>query len=281
MTVFKGIKVVSMDPLTITRWDDQVYLDAEASFANKAPLWWPAQWAYGVAPWHVLAPALELEATKTAVFSADLAVTLGVDQQNWIAGPTLELLKDKVNEVAQQNYLPYEAVLLSYINPGEIYDRYQSLLSWLDEHGHVWIGMGPMYLDSVDTTAKIVVGKRFEDYPFDSNRWLIFAAPKLAELEITGPDTVTAGEVATFDLAMTFGGEPYPANEISKVVYLIVDATGALVQDGLAEVTGDGTAVATIDTTGLTEGSTILEIAVVVGPAAIPTKGNFSFIVAQ
>ena len=284
MTVFKGFRFASLDPLVIERYDDQVYLDSERTFSSKAGLFWPGGYAYGTGAWHNMSAAVRLEASRKAAWSGDKAVQLGVDQTNFIGGPTLELLKEEVIAAAAENYLPYTKVMLAFMDPAEIYTRYQNLLAFLEEHGHVWIGFGPMYIDSLDLVAGILVGKHFEDYPFSGERWLRFAEPKLADVDISGPATVAGGVDTTFDVAMTFHGEAYPADEIEKLVWLLVDAEGVLVADGLGTVTGDGTGTVLIEgtvTAGLPEGSTRLETVVVVKPAAIPSKSAYSFILTQ
>jgi len=63
-----------------------------------------------------------------------------------------------------------------------------------------------MYVDQVDTLAKIVVCKNFDDYPFPFDKWQIYAEPKLGELSVSGPDTVKIGSEATFDVSLTVRG---------------------------------------------------------------------------
>ncbi len=99
---------------------------------------------------------------------------------------------------------------------------------------------------------------------------------------VDGPATVTQGQPAAFNLAITFNGEPYPADELAGVSYLVVDANGAVAADGAATVTGDGAAVIELtadQTTALATGASKLSIAVASKVVALPTFVNFEFVV--
>jgi peptide/nickel transport system substrate-binding protein len=50
LTHFKGVQIVSTDPLTIATYDDNFYADAELDVTS----WWP-QYGYGEAPWQSIA----------------------------------------------------------------------------------------------------------------------------------------------------------------------------------------------------------------------------------
>lgn len=279
LTVFKGARIVSTAPLTIEVYDDRFYLDAEAQVFNRILAnFWP-NYSQGMAPWHTIAAGYLAEAAEETCFSEDKADRLGVDRMNFIAGPTLEILKKHVAQAKLDNFVPYLKTMFAWIDPGEIYDRYVNFENFLAEYGHIWISNGPLMLKSVDTVAKIVVGIRFEDYAHDGTKWLGFAEPKFGDMEIEGPDVVTAGDLATFDVTLDFKGEAYPANEIMSVKYLVFDATGALAFSGEGEVTGDGTLKVEADTTGLAAGSAKIEIIAVLIPVAKPSTASYSFIV--
>ena len=47
MSHFKGVKIVSTDPLVIETYDDLYYLDAEYMVTT----WWP-DYTYGPGAWH-------------------------------------------------------------------------------------------------------------------------------------------------------------------------------------------------------------------------------------
>jgi peptide/nickel transport system substrate-binding protein len=59
MDHFKGVKIISTDPLVIETYDDLWYLDAEWIPTT----WWP-NYGYGVAPWHTIVPGWLAEAEK-------------------------------------------------------------------------------------------------------------------------------------------------------------------------------------------------------------------------
>ena len=70
MSHFKGVKIVSTDPLTITTWDDKFQLNAESS----AVTWYPSYgcngiYAYGTGSWSNLTPAILAEEDGKMAFS--------------------------------------------------------------------------------------------------------------------------------------------------------------------------------------------------------------------
>jgi len=144
------------------------------------------------------------------------------------------------------------------------------------------VSNGPMMVEAVDPIAKIVTGVRFDGYRHDMGTFLAFSAPRLADVEVTGPDPVTIGSTAVFNVTITEAGEAYPAADIAEVKYLAFDATGALVFSGAGVVTGDGAATVTLtaaDTAKFVAGPAKLEVIAVVKPVAKPGFGSISFLV--
>jgi len=92
----------------------------------------------------------------------------------------------------------------------------------------------------------------------------------------------TIGAEAVYDVFVTFAGEPYLTSEIDRVIYLLYDATGALVTEGEAVAVEDGLyqVVLTAEATGaLTQGAYKLEVAVIPFVVAVPTFESIEFIV--
>lgn len=278
-SVFKGFKIVSTDPLTVEYYLDGFQLDAEINVTTL----WPV-YSYGEAPWHTIAIGNLADAAGELAYSADKADAAEIEWMSFIGGPSLEILKAKLDQAAAESYIPYAATLGQYITAEEAAARYANLASWYDAHGHFWVGTGPYYLDQAFLTEKTATLKQFADFPDFSDRWSSqFGDPKVAEVEIDGAGQVTIGDEATFDVFITFGGEAYPADEIKLVKYLLYDATGAVVSVGEATAAGDGqyTVVLPADVTStLAAGANKIEIAVVPFPVAIPTFQSFEFVTA-
>ena len=98
---------------------------------------------------------------------------------------------------------------------------------------------------------------------------------------IDGPGTVTMGETAAYDVFVDFQDEPYPADDIESVSYLLFDAEGQLSESGDATVVEDGTwqVELTEETTAaLGEGSNRLEVIVVSKLVALPSLATYSFV---
>jgi hypothetical protein len=121
------------------------------------------------------------------------------------------------------------------------------------------------------------------DHPDAANRWDRFGPPAVPEVEIDGPGRVTIGEEAVFDVYIDAFGEPYAVNDINSVTYLLFDAQGNLVEQGLAETESDGLWVVTLSadtTSGLAEGSNRLDVVVASNLVALASLTEFPFVTA-
>lgn len=276
LSVFKGFKIVSTDPLTIEYYQDGFQLDAEI---NVTTLW--PQYAYGEAPWHTIAVGNLAEAAGEIAYSADKADGNEIEWTNFIAGPSLEVMAGQLATAASESYIPYAATLGAYITADEAAARYANLQAFYDAHNHFWVGAGPYYLDQVFPTEEVVTLKHYAGYPDLADTWARFATPKVADAEVDGAGRVTIGEEAMFDVFVTFEGEAYPADEIVEVKYLLFDANGNLADSGLAAAAAEGQYTVTLSadvTSKLEAGSNKLEVVVVSKATMIPTFVAFEFV---
>jgi hypothetical protein len=80
---------------------------------------------------------------------------------------------------------------------------------------------------------------------------------------------------------VTFKGDPYPQSEIKQVKYLLYDATGAVVDSGVATAVADGQYQVVLGsdvTSKLTAGSDKIEVAVLPLPVITPTFTSLDFV---
>ncbi|RME43548.1 MAG: ABC transporter substrate-binding protein [Chloroflexi bacterium] len=277
MTHFKGVRIVSTDPLVIETYDDTFALDAE----NTLTTWWP-YYGFGQASWHALAIGILAEQNQELAFSADKADALQVEWMSYVAGPSLEVLKKYLDQASGEGFIPYANTLGAYISADEAATRYANLAAFYDKMGHFWVGTGPFILDDVSPVEGTVSIVRNPDYPDPASKWAGFGEPKLATVELDGPGQVPAGSDAAFDVFITFHDEAYPADEIGAVKYLVFDATGSLVATGDAELVADGEYSVSLsgDVTGQMEaGAAKLEVAVSSKVVSIPSFASFEFVV--
>ena len=276
MSHFKGVRIVSTDPLVIETYDDQYALDAE----NSITTWWP-YYDYGQAPWHTLAVGYKAEANKELAFSQDKADSLQVEWMSFISGPSLEILEKYMKEAADEGFLPYENTMKDFVSADEIAARYENLQKFYDEYKHFWIGTGPFVLKAVHPVEDNLELARYDGYPDSANKWARFAKPKIADVTVDGPGRVKIGEEATFNITVTYEDQPYPADEISEVKFLVFDANGDLAYTGTAEPAGDGqyNAVLSSDVTSKLEaGSDRIEVAVTSKVVSIPSFASMEFV---
>lgn len=277
MSVFKGTRIVSTDPLIIESYGDSYALDAELSIVTA----WP-QDTYGPTPWHTMAIAFSAEAAQDTALSAAKASELDIDWLNMISGPTLQVLKRHLDQARAANHIPYASTLSQFITPEEAAQRYANLDNWYNDKGHFWIGTGPYYLASVHPVEGSAVLRRNENYPDPADRWSIFAEPMYAEVAVEGSGRVSRGQSARFDVWVTFDGEPYPSDLISEVSFVLVSAAGEVALSGNAEYVADGLyeiVLTADDTASLPVGASQLAAIAVPIPVAKPTMETVSFVV--
>ena len=286
-STFKGVKIDSTDPLVIEMYTDAYTQDAELNGQTVAPdLEWPNYCingcTYGEAPWDAVAMANQVQADGQFVYTPDQAAEKkGVDQINFIGGPSLDALTKDLATLASNSTIPYAPTMSKYITADDAKTRYANLQAWYTAHKTYWVGTGPYYLDSVNLTGKTLTLKSFSDYADTADRWSQFATPMLATVKLDGPAQAKIGASATFNVTVTFNGNPYPEKDVKQVKYLIFDATGAVVNTGVATAVADGQWQVVLDaatTSKLTAGSNKIEVAVAPIPVAAPAFTSLSFV---
>ena len=268
---FRGYRIVQTDPLIVEYYSDQYTLDAELNVATFFPS----------TPWHMMAVGLLAEAAGDLAFSSDKADANEVEWMSYIAGPSMEILAGHLEQAAADGNIPYAATLDGYISADDATARWENLSAWYEDKEHFWVGLGPFYLEKAFTTEKTVQLVRNENFPDPSNKWEGFDTPMIAQVSIDGPARVAAGDEATFDVLIEFGGDAYAIADIDEVKYLVFDALGELALTGTAEAVEDGLWQITLsaeDTAGLESGANKLEVAVAPLRVSIPTFSSVEFV---
>ena len=221
------------------------------------------------------------EAAGDLAFSSDKADANEVEWMSLIAGPSLEILTGHLEDAAADGHIPYASTLDGYISADDSAARWENLSAWYEDKEHFWVGLGPFYLEKAFTTEKTVQLVRNENFPDPSDKWEGFDTPMIAEVSIDGPARVAAGDEATFDVLIEFGGDAYAIADIDEVKYLVFDALGELALTGTAEAVEDGLWQITLsaeDTAGLESGANKLEVAVAPLRVSIPTFSSVEFV---
>ncbi len=227
MDTFLGFKIVEEDPLIVDYYSDVYYLDAELYIPSGFPLW-----NQGSGAWHNMNAAFKAEAEELAAHTSAKADALEIEHVNYVGGPSLEYIKEQLEWMKDDNYIPYENTLGEFIDEDEAERRYENLYNWYEDKGHFWIGTGPYYLEAAHPVEGMVELERFEDYPYRADRWEFFEEPMVPRIEISAPDMVDIGEAAEFELELTHEDSPYPAEEIREITYLLFDEKDNLVAEG-------------------------------------------------
>lgn len=273
---FKGVKILSIDPLVIETYTDSYALDAELCVSSWYPLY-----NYGSGGWHNLGVAIRAETNKEVAFSKGKADLLHTEQLSMVSGPTIAILAKHLDEAAAEGYIPYAEFLGQYISEDEVNTRWDNLKKWYASKGHFWVGTGPYYIERAYPVERMIHLKRFADYPDPATKWDIFGEPMLAEVEIDGPGQVWGGADAVYEVYVSFDGEPYPNEYIDNVKYLVLDSNRQVAVVGEAEAVDEGVwqIVLSQDDIGkLGRGANRLEVIVSSTIVSIPTFEAFQFI---
>jgi peptide/nickel transport system substrate-binding protein len=166
MASFKGVRIVSTNPLVIETYSDVYTLDAELNVST----WFP-YYDQGPGFWHTLALGILAESNKELAFSKDKSALVKVEWMDYTKGPSLPILVKYLDEALATGYIPYAPTMGEYVSAAEAEARYTNLKAWYEKMGHLWVASGPFYLDKVFPTEKQIVLKRFENYPFAADRF--------------------------------------------------------------------------------------------------------------
>jgi peptide/nickel transport system substrate-binding protein len=280
MSAFKGWKIVSEQPLVIEYYTDAFGLDAENNVTNFRAAY-PSAYDQGQAAWHNLVPGMMADANAEAAFSADKAEANEVEWLSYIAGPSLEIMANKLISATEENFIPYAPTMGNYVSAEEAAARYANLGEFYRRYGHFYIGTGPFYLQRAFPVEGTIILQRYDAYPDSAEKWSAFQSAPVPEVIVDGPDTVTIGEEATYDIFVDFEGEPYAAGDMMMVKYLVFDATGELVESAEATLVEDGYYTATLSadlTGGLEAGSNQFAAIAVSNRALVPVLETLQFV---
>jgi len=286
LTHFKGVQIVSTDPLVIALYDDNYYSDAEliASSNPATGTIWP-QYGFGEAPWESIAVGNIAAANKELAWGTGGADRNKVEWTSFIGGPSLAILATDLDKAIADKTIPFAPTMSAYLTADDAVARYTALKAWYTAHGHFWDGTGPYYLASVDLNAGSAVVKNNPDYVDLANRWSKFGVAPLAEAALDGPAQVKIGSENVFNVTLTLksDGSPYKNSDVKEVKFLLYDDKGATVYVG-AGVAGsaDGQFTLTIPadvSSKLVAGSGRIEAAAVLIPVAIPAFTSLDYVV--
>lgn len=243
---FKGVKIVSLQPLIIDTWSDVWFMDAEWHATRH---WFPQYGTYGCTGfWHKVAIGWYAEANNTgstggmtAAFSGDKSDTEDVWWMDYTKGDPADFPGKLLNELnwaaASTDRMPYKAAIADvYTTLGwtgdplnqEIAARYSNLQDFYALTGHFWAGNGPYWIANVAADVKPVVKElrltRFADYPDDGDIFFYFFDP--------APVNVPANKGAWVD-SVTITMETNHADAVAKIIGCQIDLFAFPVTDAL------------------------------------------------
>ncbi len=277
---FKGVQIVSTDPLVIATYDDNYFADAELNITT----WWPNP-AQGESSWQALAIGNLADGAGELAWSTGKADLKEVEWMSFIGGPSLEILAKYLDQAIAENTIPYEPTMSAYLTTDDAAARYGALKAWYADKGHFWDGTGPYYLDSVDLNGFTAVVKNNPKFPDLADRWASFGTPPMGEVALDGPGQIKIGEEAVFTATLTNRNTSaaYPTADVKELKFLLYNDKGETVYIGSGEATADeGVFTLTIPadvSAKLVAGTGKIEAAGVLVPVAIPAFTSLEYVV--
>jgi peptide/nickel transport system substrate-binding protein len=283
LTHFKGVQIVSTDPLVIATWDDNYFADAELDVTG----WWPGSpaYGYGEGPWQAVAVGNMADGAGELAWSTGKSALKEVDWMSFIGGPSMEILAKNLDTAIAESTIPYAPTMGAYVTAEDAAARYAGLKAWYAEKGHFWVGTGPYYLDKVDLNGFTAVVKNNPEFPDLADRWSAFGTPPMGEAALDGPAQVKIGEETVFTVALTNKntGDAYPTADVKEMKFLLYNDKGETVYVGVGEATADeGVFTLTIPAdvaATLVAGTGKIEAAAVLIPVAIPAFTSLDYVV--
>ncbi|HSO10950.1 MAG TPA: hypothetical protein VLT51_01150, partial [Anaerolineales bacterium] len=173
---FKGVQILSTDPLVIATYDDNYFADAELDVTT----WWP-EYGYGEAPWQSIAIANLADGAGELAYGTGKADEKGIEWMSFIGGPSLEILNKYLDQAIAENTIPYAPTLGAYITADDAAARYAGLKAWYTDKGHFWVSSGPYYLAAVDLNGFTATVKNNPEFPDFADRWAKFGVGPIGE----------------------------------------------------------------------------------------------------
>jgi len=269
---FKGLRILSEKPLIIEVYLDMWEPDAEIMVSDAVGM--PGAGFPGL-PWHTVALGMLAEVKKQGFFTSYNADKYKAVWLNYLAGESITILKSMAEDAISTRYIPFKELLGKWIKEEDAVARYQSALKWILDRGHLWIGSGPFYLDSVKPVEKIVVLKANRNYPYLADRWAGFQQPPIPVIKIkSAPSVIEIGGSATIDLSVSRpDGSPYETEYIKEVLYIVFQKEA--IAKGEAKPVGTGVwriELTPSDTAKLEPGSLSLVLVAVSKLANLPAE---------
>lgn len=162
---FKGFKIASENPLVIEYYTDD-YSHLTSQTVNSFWL----DYGTGQQSWAQAAAANAAVKDKTATYSEGLSSYYGYALLDYVKGQDgFDALVTQLGKLKTQAFVPYEELLLPYINPELASEQYQNILDFYSEYKHMSIGIGPYMITSVDALSPSLALSAFSDFPIESD----------------------------------------------------------------------------------------------------------------
>ncbi len=257
-----GVRIVDND--TIEVYQNYWHFDAN-EIADSAQVW-PDM------PWEIMY-AMEKSVTDGKLaFSRSDAVSKNVDWLSLIVPKDAMIIESNLQQFESNNTIP--TALAGLANSSYCNLRYNSSISWINEHGNAMISNGPFYLDRYLPEARTISIKSFDDptYPLVAGYWKGFEKVQLPRIEkVEMPTNIIIGK----DLDV-----PVLTTPDSDIYYYFINSQGQMVYDGEQNSTnGNFTIVVPSEMTdNFTAGANNLQIFTVSDAAYRPDTFSTSFL---
>lgn len=233
LETFRGFRIVDEQHLEVyvDFWHfEPAYI---ASYASPSSLSMPWELLYAMDQLVFEQRRAAYSDTAAARFNVPW-LSLVMDRDARLVRRVLMQLRDEAALPEAVFRLPIAGKTSDLVQPAEAVARYDAVLRWFDQYGHLVISNGPFFLARYDAPAQFAELRAFRhpDYPFkpgDHYR----GKPELVQFSETEASPIALGQAYQASLSLKGPGK-------LGVRYLLLDeATGKVVQQGEAETAGE------------------------------------------
>ncbi|NPA84997.1 MAG: hypothetical protein GXO07_03215 [Crenarchaeota archaeon] len=272
---FKGVQFIP--PNTLVIYSDMQHFDPNELADMVSAVLAPS------VPWELLYAMEKVVLEGKAAFSSSTAQSKGVDWLDGLNPKHVAEVRAVLERCAQEGKVPPQVSQLAELLGINASPNYNAVIRFIDKHGHMIVGNGPLYLDRYYPDSDSAVLRAFRDprYPFTPRDFENLAYDKVVFAEVRSvsvPDVVPKGQPIeiTVKVVNKNTGEPL---ENAIVFVAIYDPNGNLVASGFAEMQSPGTYSFTADSANLPGGSYTVKVIAYSDQAFWPSIKSATFLI--
>ena len=273
---FKGVQFIP--PNTLVIYTDMKHFDPNELADMVSSVLAPST------PWELLYAMEQAVESGKVAFSSTAAQSKGVDWLDSLNPAHVKLVLSFLEKDAAEHVVPPQVSELAKLLGIEPKPNYEAVIRFIERHGHMVIGNGPLYMDRYYPRSDSAVLKAFRNpnYPFTPQQFDYLAYNKVVFAEVKSVNVapvVVKGQPIEIKINVVAKNSNKPL-ENAIVFVAVYSPTGKLVADGFAKMTSPGSYTFTItNTNNMMSGSYTVKVIAYSKEAFWPSMKSATFLV--